>query len=264
MIEPRPSSDATPQGERAESAASEPSASGDRGAPTPRRRPVVVRLFGFAGPLDIYIIAIGVLVGILLGPGVLGRLAPSVYATIFIGDQAVAEKIEQARETHRQQVIEDLERLELTEVSPEAVEEYQARADAELQAELAQLGAEAMAARQVRADRLDGLRRALILTLVLVMLLESVHATSARRRATPRDGERLTGIVAARYVLIAGWLTLFLAQPRMLSTTPWGLWVILAGISLLAALVPLSPKPQDAEEIDADDDRAPGDTGRAG
>ena len=54
---------------------------------------------GGGGPdhRDLYLIVVGVLLGVLLGPGVLGRFAPNVYDRIFVGRdsaQVISDEME--------------------------------------------------------------------------------------------------------------------------------------------------------------------------
>ena len=51
------------------------------------------------GPVELYILAAGLLLGILLGPAVLGRVAPTAHASLFGGGPATQQLIDYDEET---------------------------------------------------------------------------------------------------------------------------------------------------------------------
>jgi hypothetical protein len=156
------------------------------------------------GHFELYCIIAGVFLGILLGPAVLGRFAPSFYDKVIINRIDAGQSLaEFEADTIRMR-----ETLMLSQGSPAAVDELmQARKQGREQLMMDdQL-------RHVRAQ-LSGLSRAvaLVLAVVAIMVIESVIDPSWRLvRAR---------LIAARYVLLGFWIALTMAQPVFLVGFP--------------------------------------------
>jgi len=70
------------------------------------------------GPIELYILAGGLLLGILLGPAVLGRVAPAAHANLFGGGPATQQLLDYEQET-----ADMVDALQATGVTPDAVGE---------------------------------------------------------------------------------------------------------------------------------------------
>lgn len=151
-------------------------------------------------PMGLYLLIIGVVLGILLGPGVLGQVAPRTYERLFSGGAEARAKLDALNA----QATEKIARMEETGVTPEAIQELQLAQQAE------QLPFRSAYDMQTRAhtQRLAALATGIVLLIVLLMIIE----TFAPLRA----------LTLVRYGLAGAWLTLTLARPSML--TDIGVW----------------------------------------
>lgn len=168
------------------------------------------------GHRDLYLLVAGVVAGVLLGPGVFGRLAPEAYDEVFppsiqtVGLQLVEleKKLAANRELLRQIGATDAAISDLEAQRPEKRTELEARFD--------------------RASRSAGRTTSLLVALVVTMILEAaIGAHRVRRRLTQ-----------ARYALLAIWVALILAQPAVLSGISLPFVAMLTLIVLIAAVVP--------------------------
>ncbi len=182
----------------------------------------------------LYLLAAGVLLGVVLGPAVLGRIAPDAHVALFRGS-ALAEALA-AYETDTAAV----DALRASGVSGVALDE--------------ELDRRTLTARLLRGE-LDRTmdRRALTLlaavgvALVIVAGVEAwlsmapVPPTTPKPAPTPPPHARLA---TARYALLALGLALAVARPTLLRDLPWLLALLLAALALAASLVPLRPRPR--------------------
>ena len=195
----------------------------------------------FADARHLYLIGVGLLLGILLGPAVLGRVAPDTYAAWFTGAGEAAAEVR----AFDADTAEGLQRLAATGVTDIAIEEYLAERAAELQASpaFARATIEAKLHEQAWAGRL----LALVLAVVVVMVLEAwVGPTPRNGRASVSPA--LGRLVTIRYALIALWLMLALASPGTLLDTPWVFVATLLVIAMVVGLVPLGKNQSQAED----------------
>lgn len=176
---------------------------------------------GLPGPnhRDLYLIIAGIVVGLLLGPGVLGKLAPTAYDRLFVG----AAAIEKEQREIEAQLTRQIEGIVAAGASEAAVQEKLKEADRR-QAVLRQ---ELENARQQRV----GWSAGTVLAILIVMIIETL--------IDPRNLSLRARLATARYGLIALWLALLLAQPSMGRSLPLLFAGLLAAIALLAALLPL-------------------------
>lgn len=174
----------------------------------------------------------GVVIGMLLSPAVLGRVAPGVYDGLFGSGGSEASRLVAAEDVR---IAAELEGLRLTDATDVALREHEAR-QIEATLPIRMRAAEEQAAGE--RTRL-GWMMALILGAAVVMALESLVSPSAT------EGERvvvpptLGRLITARYALIAAWLALAIAQPALLRSLPLVFTALLVGFALLVALVPL-------------------------
>ena len=169
---------------------------------------------------DLYLIIIGLVAGILLGPFVLGRVSPKLYDDVFLLGRPNADSLESVMAT----ALERQKAMVESGASPVAAAELLEKVNADQQNRR----------RALMRDRLSWLRSrmtALVLAMILLMALETLTAPSSL--VVHRQ------LISARYALIAIWLAIALAQPRLVSDVP-GLFVaLLVVVSLIVALIPL-------------------------
>lgn len=160
---------------------------------------------------EIYILAIGLLAGILLGPQVFGRVAPDAYQHWFRSVEQVQDELA----AYRRELTESA-----TDLSPEAFR-------AEHEHRLKQLGDQLKQAYRVRAR----------LTHVVLMLIGVCVAevVAVGRRDVARRLARL------RYILLAAGAALVLAQPYILMSTPLAFVGIMALVCIVAFFIGIKP-----------------------
>lgn len=200
----------------------------------------------------------GVVLGILLGPAVLGRVAPQVYTPLFVDGGQTAE-VQAAQEAIRAFEGENFaHQLRIQAI----IEQYAAVADAgdsamigrdeqirELNdaraADRDQLDQQLEAAHALvmgrHLDKLSGMATAMLLMVVVLFAAESIlspqrdEVSAGRAELSPL----LSRLVTVRYALAAGWLMVMLAQPVWLrGIDPWFGGLLLL-VVLIAGLVPL-------------------------
>jgi hypothetical protein len=158
-----------------------------------------------------------VIVGLLLGPAVLGRLAPDTYHRCFPSFEQTQEALirgEQRNYALRILMQGGVDVPEAESIEPPAdLDELRAQRD--------------------RAVRHRGRLAALIVALCAVMTIEVLAAER------PVVHRRLT---RARYVLVAAWIALLLAQPGALGAWILPMAAIIVAIALAAAYIN-APRP---------------------
>lgn len=206
----------------------------------------------------------GVVLGLLLGPTVLGRFAPQVYDPMFVGsgdtsevDAARAELEDfRSNDDKRQAIIDEvMAQYELVGGDDDsvaiardeqlmAISNRFADEEASLREAVMLAQGEVSMRRQSHLDKLAGMSTVMVL---LVVLLFAAEAILSPQRDELEDGRAelspvLSRLVTVRYGLIAGWLMLMLAQPHWLrGIDPWFGGLLLV-VVLVAGLVPLGKK----------------------
>ena len=174
---------------------------------------------------DLYVLAIGLVLGILLGPAVLGKYAPATYEHYF-GDVADA-KVQWAKyDLSQEQVLQRLAEAQATSV---ALDEFKA-AHAPQRLPLIE--------HYHQARHNQGRLIATLLGVVIIMVLETLP--------DPRAIRTRSHLATARYALMAVTLALVLAQPQLLVGISVVYLVLLLAAALTLALVPLARQRQSA------------------
>lgn len=187
----------------------------------------------------VYLLVAGIVLGVLLGPAVLGRLAPGVYRDVFVGGAKYVQQLE----AQQAQTDEQLQTLEQTGVTDTAIQEQLALREQQavvLKAELQQ-------AQQQRLTDLTGWAGALMLAVIAVMLLEAFLGPDLRpgrslTQGTVRVTPVLGRLITARYALAALWIALVLARPALIKQLPILFTALLIVVALGAAMIPLGKK----------------------
>lgn len=176
----------------------------------------------------------GIILGVLLGPALLGRVAPSIYQDVFVGGTDFTQQINEAQaESDRQ-----LEALTDIGVTEAAIPEQALLGDQSL----IYLKAQREQAQRQRLGELTGWTSALMLAVIAVMLIESLVSPDVSAGKTMKVPSALGRLVTARYALAALWVAIVLAQPALLKQLPILFVALLVVVALAAALVPLGKK----------------------
>lgn len=181
---------------------------------------------------DLMALVLAIVIGLSLGPMVLGRFAPRLYDYLFVGsgnalvdevDEAVAEEIDEAIDADREKLVE-------SGVSDQAVEEFddhqKVLSDEAKEDSLATEQERKNARRHWFALRMHGM----LLAVVVVMMLEVLTGWFKGVRSRMFRGRLIQG----RYLVMSAWLVLFFAQPGMyVEVSPW--FVVLLVLVMVAA-----------------------------
>ncbi len=182
----------------------------------------------------VYLLVAGIILGVLLGPALLGRVAPSIYQDVFVGGTDFTQQINEAQaESDRQ-----LEALTDIGVTEAAIPEQALLGDQSL----IYLKAQREQAQRQRLGELTGWTSALMLAVIAVMLIESLVSPDVSAGKTMKVPSALGRLVTARYALAALWVAIVLAQPALLKQLPILFVALLVVVALAAALVPLGKK----------------------
>lgn len=182
------------------------------------------------------LLGVGVLIGLLLGPMVLGQISPAAYRAIFTGDRGQVEQLEAAIDDLERQRSEVGRLAQQSDVTEVAVDELRQEIDRE-QAVIEK----AFAYEQLRYGLLESasLLLALVVALVVVSIFDATigprPGRSGRAVLTPMHG-RVTTI---RYALLASILAVLVARPLLLNEVSWVFVTLLLGVIAIAGFVPL-------------------------
>lgn len=192
--------------------------------------------------LEIYILATGVLLGVILGPAVLGRVAPALYDKMFVGAIAAGQRQEEIAKKRdavidkmslMNKIVQDLKDVKVTDV---AIAEKEAEFKPQIDAAVAEANAAAEAAAVENAAFRAGVTAratALILAVLAIMVIEAI---------TPAGSFLAGRLTTVRYALLALWVALLIAQPGMLRSLPIGFTAALVIVGVGAAVVPMGGK----------------------
>ena len=178
---------------------------------------------------DLYVLAAGLLLGVLLGPAVLGRWSPPTYNRYFMDMTTATTQLA----AHDERVRITMEKLVSTKVSSVALEEFN-----ELQADKRQPYLDQMTLASQARGRLVASLLAVLVLMILETLPEAAAIVMRSRLAT------------ARYALISLSLAFVIAQPQLLKGLSISFLMLLLLVGLTVAFMPLSGGPPD-EPTDA-------------
>ena len=189
----------------------------------------------FPDQRHLYLLAAGLVIGLLLGPGGLGRLAPGVYESWFTGGGEAGRMLAAWEGDVERDVREDL---------AGALDEHDGSFRSEVDAALRRRGGEKeMLQRrwrsEVAAHREGYVARLTALALVIgvMMVLEAIVAPEPGKG--PQSPGVLGRLVTVRYAVLAVWLALVVASPWVAWSVPWVFGGLALAVALAAALVPL-------------------------
>lgn len=171
---------------------------------------------------DLYLIVIGIVAGILLGPYVLGSWKPGLYREVFIGGVEESKHVEE-----QDAVIQRMLRGGMAGASDVAMEEKLA----DLNKAKVPLLAQYQNALRTRADRLANFGVALVLAALAIMVIETL--------IDPTRPDLRSRLSTARYAILAAWLAMLFARPGLLRTLPLAFLGGVIVVALAAALVPI-------------------------
>lgn len=192
-------------------------------------KPYCVNPFPDTGGL--YLLIAGIVLGVLLGPAVLGRAAPGVYLDVFVGGGEYLRQLNEENEKTQRQI----EALENIDVTGEAIPEQVLGREQELVVLKAQLDQ----AQRQRIGELTGWTTALMLAVIAVMMVESLVGPELKAGVAAKVPPAVGRLITARYALAALWIAVVLARPQLLTQVPILFAAGLVVVALGAALVPL-------------------------
>ena len=191
----------------------------------------------FPDQRHLYLLAAGLVIGLLLGPGLLGRFAPGLYEEWFTGG-AEARRTLAAWDEGVERDVRGLLGGALDEHDDSLQSEMDA---ARLRGEPERLMRERRWRSEVAAHREAYGSRLLALVLVIgvMMVIEAIVAPDFQEDAGPQSPGVLGRFVTVRYAVLALWLALVVAAPGTLTAVPWVFAVLVLAVALAAAMVPL-------------------------
>ncbi|MGB0768464.1 MAG: hypothetical protein ACPGYV_12230 [Phycisphaeraceae bacterium] len=205
----------------------------------------------------------GVILGVLLGPAALGRLAPQIYDPLFLGSGDTVELDAAIDALDRFHNDDDLRQARIDSILEQSKllgegDSAQVSAQSQIAALVNDFADEqqrlenavdlarvpVLANRQQHRDKLLGMATMMILLIVVILVAEAILSP---QRDEIEQGQAtlppaLSRLVTVRYGLASGWLMLMLAQPVWLKNIDLVFGTLLLVIVLLAGLTPLGKK----------------------
>ncbi len=177
---------------------------------------------------DIYVLLVGVLVGVLLGPGVLGQVWPWAYDQLFIGSGPARSELAAYEKTNQ----DVLTRLEQSGATAEAVTEKRLL----MESQRLPMEAQMLVSQKQHRDWLRGRSAALVAAVLVLMVIEAMLG-SMQGPTWQRLRHRLT---TARYAIMAVWVAVLLAEPSGLGDASLVTFIaLLVLVSLVFAYLPM-------------------------
>lgn len=175
--------------------------------------------------LRLYLLVAGACLGLLMGPSVMGRLAPDFYSRLFVGDAEHVAALRQEELALRDQ----LQRLEASGATPEALREHR---DTRVN-QIIPLVNQVMLSQAQRRQFLQSVSQGLMAAVVMLLFANVWRRVQMR---APDTDPWLHRVTTATYAIAAVWLALVFATPA--GTWTDATWLVLAvavGASLLFA-----------------------------
>ncbi|WP_432799064.1 hypothetical protein [Poriferisphaera sp. WC338] len=199
----------------------------------------ITDILPFPDHRDLYVLIVGLLLGIVLSANFLGAVAPNLYNKIFLGNLAERTAIIE----YEKQVAPFKAELQAKQAAGEnqQMDQQTFMQIMAMQKEEQQLKANLVQASTAHTTGLLGIILTLVLAVVAVSVIETqiVPNTKNNRAEIPPSLGRLTRL---RYVILAAILTIIIAQPNFISTVPITFAIILIGFILFAGLFPFGKK----------------------
>jgi len=190
-----------------------------------------VRIPPFPNASHVYLIVVGILLGVLAGPAVLGRFAPDAHRAVFDGPDIAA--IDAEREQTEQRFLENVEGIDVTpEYMQERLDDIRMVAEAKLED-----------GRDRQIQRTAVLTVALMLGLLLTMILEAVLAPEARPGEKAEVSPTLGRLITVRYALAGLIVAVLVGSPILLWAMPKAFAVLVILVALVVGLIPLGKSP---------------------
>ncbi|MEM6256951.1 MAG: hypothetical protein AAGI37_01395 [Planctomycetota bacterium] len=208
----------------------------------------------------LYMLVAGVLIGVLMGPAVLGRVSAPLYDQLFTGSGDTTELEAAQAELDDFLTNEDTRIARIEGIMAQAAlldpgdtayisAENQAMAltnafadeQAQLEANIKLARVPVLAKQELHRKKLSGMATMMLLLIVLLFAAEAILSPQRDELESGKTAlpPALSRLVTIRYGLAAGWLMLMLAQPVWLQ----GIGVLFGGlllaVVLVAGLVPL-------------------------
>jgi len=209
---------------------------------------------------DLYLLVLGLLVGLLLSEWCLGRLSFETYERMFVGGQEARinkdmakatlkkkmQKLESDLEQRKQRIIELKSESVMDQFIEQANTERIALAEKH-RSEVDRYRLEQEHLVREHATWYQRLLTGLIMVIAVMMILETLLDPDHSDFTTMLQGRFST----VRYAVMAGWLALFLAQPEAFSSHKinLGFFILLLVVAIAAAMAPLGKgkKPSESE-----------------
>lgn len=190
------------------------------------------RIPPFPNASHVYLIAAGILLGVLAGPAVMGRFAPAAHRAVFDGPDIAA--IESEREAAEARFLADVEGIDVTpDYVKERLDEIQVLAAAKLDD-----------GHRRQIERAAVLTVALLLGLLLTMILEAALGPDAKPGERAQVPPTLGRLITVRYALAGLIVAVLVGSPVLLWALPKAFTVLVILVALVVGLIPLGKAPQ--------------------
>lgn len=202
----------------------------------------------------------GVMLGVLLGPAVLGRAAPQLYDQMFLGSgdisalEAAQDELdlflndEDTRIDRINSIMQQAEFLGENDSARDSVDtqitdlmngfaDEQYRLQENIEAQRVPI----FASQQAHREKLSGMATMLLLLIVILFAAEAILSPQRDELESGKTAlpPALSRLITIRYGLAAGWLMMMLAQPVWLKNIDFIFGGLLLAVVLLAGLLPL-------------------------
>ncbi|MEO0474512.1 MAG: hypothetical protein AAF085_00895 [Planctomycetota bacterium] len=212
----------------------------------------------------LYMLVAGVVLGVLLGPAVLGRAAPQLYDPLFLGSGDMAELNDaqaalddfnsnpEERQKRIDNVIAQFEFFSEDDQSMKIAMDEQlvkisnefANIEADLKANVKLARVPMLTNQDAHRKKLSGMATMMLLLIVVILAAEAILGPTRDELESGKAAlpPMLSRLITIRYGLATGWLMLMLAQPVWLRGIDFVFGGLLLAVVLIAGLMPLGKK----------------------